>query len=80
MKFGLKDLKDLKYYNHLAFSQRFRIFFTSKKRRFFLIFVFIMTFNFTANFAGFFMARVERSARKYKKNWIIEKNPKLMTY
>jgi hypothetical protein len=29
---------------------------------------------------GFITARLERSARKYKKQWIFNKNPLLMTY
>ena len=29
---------------------------------------------------GFITARLERSARKYKKQWIFKRNPLLMTY
>ena len=40
----------------------------------------LVTFNFTGNLLGFSMARIERSLKKYKKQWILKKNPKIMSY
>jgi hypothetical protein len=53
---------------------------STKRKRFFYLFLFFLTFNLTGNMAGFITARLERSARKYKKQWIFKRNPLLMTY
>ena len=49
-------------------------------RRFLYIFLFIMAFNFLGNGLGFVTARLERSMRKYKKRYIVNKYPQLMAY
>ena len=63
------------YFNHLTTRQRMGIFFRTKRRRFLLIFMFILAFNLVGNVFGFMAARLERSSRKYKKQWILKKNP-----
>lgn len=68
------------YFNHLGYWQRIKIFLKTKKKRFFYLFAFFIAFNFIGNFCGFFVARLERSARKYKKLGIMKYNPSLMTY
>jgi hypothetical protein len=42
--------------------------------------LFILGFNFVGNFFGFFIARLERSARKIKKQWIMKRNPSILSY
>lgn len=68
------------YFNHLKKWDRVKIFFRTKRRMFLYLFLFILAFNFLGNVVGFFLARLERSARKYKKQWILGYNPSLMTY
>ena len=68
------------YFNHLGYWQRIKIFMRTKKRRFFLLFMFFVAFNFIGNAVGFFLARLERSGRKQKKNLIFSKNPTLLSY
>jgi hypothetical protein len=68
------------YFNHLGYWQRIKIFFKTKRKRFLYIFLFFIAFNYIGNFVGFFLARLERSGRKYKKNFIMAYYPTLMTY
>lgn len=68
------------YFSHLKRWDRVKIFFRSRRRMFLYLFLFILAFNFLGNVVGFFLARLERSARKYKKQWIMGKNPSLITY
>ena len=57
-----------------------RLFFRNKRRTFFYGFLFLLTFNLFANVSGFLLARLERSARKYKRQWILNKYPNVLTY
>ena len=68
------------YFNHLGYWQRIKLFFRTKRRRFLYIFLFFVAFNYIGNLAGFFLARLERSGRKYKKAFVMWYNPLLMTY
>lgn len=68
------------YFNHLRKRDRIAIFFRTKRRRFLYLFLFILAFNFFGNAVGFLLARMERSARKYKKLWIMDYNPAIMSY
>ncbi len=68
------------YFNHLGYWQRIKLFLKTKKKRFLYIFAFFIAFNFIGNFCGFIVARLERSARKYKKIAIKKYNPSLITY
>lgn len=52
----------------------------TKRRRFFFIFLFVLAFNVIGNVAGFSIARLERSARKYKKQYIMSSNPAILSY
>ena len=79
-KFALEDMREKTYFNHLSTWTRIKIFLSTKRKRFFYLFLIFLTFNITSNLAGFIIARLERSARKYKKKWIFNKNPLLMTY
>lgn len=69
-----------KYFNHLRYRTRLRLFFRLRWKRFAFVGLFFMVFNYFANFTGFFTARIERSFRKYKKQHILKKHPKLITY
>ena len=80
MKWQVEDMRAKVFFNHLTYRQRTLIFMKTKKRRFLLIFLFVVTFNFIGNFFGFFLARAERSSRKYKKQWILKNNPGVLTY
>ena len=71
-KFALEDMRDKTYFNHLSTWTRIKIFLSTKRRRFFYLFLFFMTFTLTGNVMGFITARLERSARKYKKQWIFK--------
>ena len=73
-------MKAKPYFNHLGKWQRVKIFMRTKRRRFFYIFLFILAFNVIGNMAGFLIARLERSARKYKKQFIMSSNPAIMSY
>ena len=57
-----------------------RLFFRNKRRTFVYGFLFVLAFNLLANVSGFFLARLERSARKYKRQWIMKKYPNVLTY
>lgn len=72
MQWALEDIRLKTYFNHLGKWQRVKIFLKTKKKRFFYIFLFILAFNWLGNIVGFFLARAERSARKYKKQWIMK--------
>jgi hypothetical protein len=80
MKNAVEEFRERIYYNHLPYRTRIRLFFSTKKRRFLYILLFVLTFNYSANFIGFFTARAERSLKKFRKNWILKKNPSIMTY
>ena len=67
MKYQLEDMRAKTYFNHLGYWNRVKIFIRTKRRRFLLLFLLVLTFNFSGNFFGFIIARFERSARKYKK-------------
>lgn len=69
-KFALDDMKARTYFNHLSTWTRIKVFMTTKRRRFMYIFLFFLCFNLIGNFFGFLAARAERTARKYKKQWI----------
>lgn len=73
-------MRSKEYFNHLKKWDRIKIFFRTKRRRFLYLFLIFVAFNFLGNIVGFFLARMERSARKYKKQWIMGYNPALMTY
>lgn len=68
------------YFNHLSTWTRIKVFMTTKRRRFMYLFLFFLSFNLIGNFFGFLAARAERTARKYKKQWIFSKNPLILTY
>ncbi len=72
------DLKSRTYFNHLTYATRISIFLRTKRRRFLLLFLFFLFFNPIANVMGFILARLERSARKYKRRWIQSKFPNVM--
>ena len=57
-----------------------RLFFRNKRRTFLYGFLFLLAFNLIGNVSGFFLARLERSARKYKRQWIMNKYPNVLTY
>ena len=73
-------MREKTYFNHLSTWTRIKIFMSTKRKRFLYLFLFFLTFNLTGNMVGFITARLERSARKYKKQWIFKRNPLLMTY
>ena len=68
------------YFNHLSYWTRVRLFFRNKRRTFLYGFLFLLAFNLIGNVSGFFLARAERSARKYKRQWIMKRYPNVMTY
>jgi hypothetical protein len=80
MLWALEEMKSRAYFNHLGKWQRVKIFMRTKRRRFFYIFLFVMAFNWFGNVVGFFLARMERSGRKYKKQWIMNNNPAIMSF
>jgi hypothetical protein len=59
---------------------RVKIFLKTKRRRFLYLFLAYLFFNFIGNFFGFVAARFERSTRKFKRQWILSKNPAIMSY
>ena len=73
-------MRSKEYFNHLSTRTRIGIFFRTKRRRFLYIFLFALSFNYIGNVFGFIFARLERSARKYKKDWILKYNPNIMSY
>lgn len=79
MKWQVADMRARTYFNHLGYWQRVKIFFRTKRRRFLYIFLFFVAFNYIGNLVGFFLARLERSGRKYKKAFVMWYNPTLMT-
>lgn len=78
--FLANELRARPYFNHLSMLTRMKIFFISKRKRFFYAFMFFLSFNLIGNVFGFIAARVERSTRKLKKQWIFSKNSSLLTY
>ena len=79
-KYALDDIRARTYFNHLSTWTRIKVFMSTKRRRFMYLFLLFLTFNLTGNFFGFLAARLERTARKYKKQWIFGKNPLILTY
>lgn len=79
-KYLAEELRARPYFNHLSKMTRVKVFLQTKRKRFVYGFLFLLAFNLIGNFFGFFTARMERSARKYKKQWIFSKNPSLLTY
>lgn len=75
-----EDLRARPYFNHLSTLTRIKIFLVSKRKRFLYAFLFFISFNLIGNIFGFIIARAERSIRKYKKQWIFNKNSSLLTY
>ena len=65
-----QQLDNTVFYNHLTVRQRIGAFFGTKKKRLFLILLFVATFNFTGNIASMFMAMIERNFKKNKKEWV----------
>ena len=80
MKWHMDDMRSREYFNHLSYRTRIKLFLKTKKKRFFCIFLFVVAFNFIGNVFGFTLSRLERFFRKAKKNWIMKKNPNIITY
>jgi hypothetical protein len=59
---------------------RVGLFLRTKRRRFLYLFLIFLGFNFIGNIFGFLAARLERSTRKYKRQWILSTNPAVMSY
>eukprot|EP00347_Sterkiella_histriomuscorum_P002333 403368555 len=69
-----------RYFNHMRYRTRVMVFIRMRWRRFAYLGLFVLAFNYLANFFGFVFARWERSARKYKKQYIAKKMPTVMGY
>lgn len=76
----LEEWREREYFNHLGYWTRMKLFVQMRKKRFFYIFLFVLSFNYFANVLGFFAARIERSGRKYKKKFLMKRYPNTITY
>ena len=69
---------NIPFYNHLKWRTRFRVFLSTKKKRLFMIFMFVVSFNYTGNIAAMSMATVERTFKKKKIEWLRKWYPEIV--
>ena len=67
-------------FNHLPKRNRFFMFLNRAKFKLIFAAGLAVSFNYWANLLGVLTSRAERSCKKYKKRYIMRKNPVAMTY
>ena len=67
-------------FNNIPYMRRFYLFLWRMKFRFLFVGLIYAGFSYWGNVVAMLAARIERSYKKYKKQWLYAKNPECMGY
>ena len=75
----LTQADNVQFFNHLKVKKRIPVFLVGRRMRFFYIFAFVASFNFTGNAIAFMIAGIERRFKNFKRSYILDKYPECIS-